>query len=907
MDSHADVKERAAARLRISLFVPTPVLDPLASTGEKKRPLPVPPMSSPDPKVLPAVPRAGPRPERLGLQAPTEAVWVDQLQKSGRSMVEQCKTLAAANGYDGLVLELANQRWIERWERLCFNSEADGDYASSLPSSTSRMNLASAAAPPTSLPTMSEAEAWRKQPFFKRAELNVTKPEEARGLTVLLSQWLELDAEDEGVRFDAEIALRQEIAYAAYLGATEMVLPPPSSHPKRVPYLTDYARAVRACLVGHHDEAPLVGPHVRLAVRIPVSSPHLLSELLSSSSPSASNGMSEIPANAYLRANDNWAWETWERLQTLCGYSSQLSVALDLAMPLPPTSSIDRWASEPVSLVWLPASSFLANARGYPVLSKSAQSLLRQLAAQSPRLVLSDIATPPAQHTRGGPSAYLEYLRHLDRSLPPPSAMAAHAKGYENWLQAPLQPMAHNLSADTYRVFESDPVKYDLYEEAVYQALKQHRQAGEQVRIWVVGAGHGALVTRCLAAAERASRTVHITALEKNPGACIGLQERLLTEWGSERVSVLQGDMRKLAVPPPSELADIVVSELLGSFGDNELAPECLDGAMRFLRRDGIAIPSSYVSYIAPISTPKIHATLKNQALQDAPTTGLGMGAPVSASRNAFETPFVVYLQSMNLLSADQVEEGYAQVQPCWRFEHGPMQESGLICNDTGLPMTNSHNVRSSLCTFSIPHAGVCHGLAGYFEAHLFGDVSLSIFPDASRASANMVSWFPMFFPLREPLYLPALAQLDVRVWRLSDEVRVWYEWAAEVFLPLESKPPAPALLGRSPGRNPAPVSGVENSFDESQQSTASDTTMPFKNAPTTPMTPAVARMGDASSTPQAPKLFSPQHAPASSPATSGLRTIAPPSSSSIAVRVKTGQTEIMNAGGASSSLTIST
>ena len=30
--------------------------------------------------------------------------------------------------------------------------------------------------------------------------------------------------------------------------------------------------------------------------------------------------------------------------------------------------------------------------------------------------------------------------------------------------------------------------------------------------------------------------------------------------------------------------ADLLVSELLGSFGDNELSPECLDGAQRFLK-----------------------------------------------------------------------------------------------------------------------------------------------------------------------------------------------------------------------------------------------------------------------------------------------------------------------------------
>lgn len=41
--------------------------------------------------------------------------------------------------------------------------------------------------------------------------------------------------------------------------------------------------------------------------------------------------------------------------------------------------------------------------------------------------------------------------------------------------------------------------------------------------------------------------------------------------------------MRQIDVP---ELADIIVSELLGSFGDNELSPECLDGAGRLLKRE---------------------------------------------------------------------------------------------------------------------------------------------------------------------------------------------------------------------------------------------------------------------------------------------------------------------------------
>jgi type II protein arginine methyltransferase len=51
--------------------------------------------------------------------------------------------------------------------------------------------------------------------------------------------------------------------------------------------------------------------------------------------------------------------------------------------------------------------------------------------------------------------------------------------------------------------------------------------------------------------------------------------------------------------------ADIMVSELLGSFGCNELSPECLYGAQELLKEDGISIPQKYRSFIAPIQSYK--------------------------------------------------------------------------------------------------------------------------------------------------------------------------------------------------------------------------------------------------------------------------------------------------------------
>lgn len=53
-----------------------------------------------------------------------------------------------------------------------------------------------------------------------------------------------------------------------------------------------------------------------------------------------------------------------------------------------------------------------------------------------------------------------------------------------------------------------------------------------------------------------------------------------LYEWG-DKVTVISSDMRDWHAPVK---ADILVSELLGSFGDNELSPECLDGAQKYLK-----------------------------------------------------------------------------------------------------------------------------------------------------------------------------------------------------------------------------------------------------------------------------------------------------------------------------------
>lgn len=146
-----------------------------------------------------------------------------------------------------------------------------------------------------------------------------------------------------------------------------------------------------------------------------------------------------------------------------------LDPALDLTNALPPSSSLVRWGAEPIQHIYLPCTTFIPNAKGYPVLPKSHQAFLKTLFRHSPTVILSGPAK--SLHTSGGPLAYAQYLLHLERSAEGQKPVEVYARGYEDNLQEALQPLMDNLEGETYEGFEKDPVKYRLYEEAVYRAL----------------------------------------------------------------------------------------------------------------------------------------------------------------------------------------------------------------------------------------------------------------------------------------------------------------------------------------------------------------------------------------------------------------------------------------------------
>lgn len=465
----------------------------------------------------------------------------------------------------------------------------------------------------------------------------------------------------------------------------------------------------------------------------------------------------------------------------------------------------------------MPSSTFVENAKGYPVLSQHHQQFISRLMClrPAPWVILSGVdpisanpETSTSTTTRKANSKHhqpqhqhLSYIRHLERSQPRPRPIDDFGDGFQDYLQVPLQPLADNLESVTYEGFERDPIKYAWYERAITAALRdwvggdgqgpKPMSSGDgQVVVAVAGAGRGPLVTRTLRASEMTGVPVEIWVIEKNINAYVLLQRQNELNWGGH-VRLVQSDMRSWKGPCRAGdgvnggdtagthyPVDILISELLGSFGDNELSPECLDGVTHLLAPEhGISIPSSYSAHLTPISTPRLHADIRTMA---------------ASNPAAFETPYVVLLHAFDNLSTTTTKGSSATapiVKTAWSFSHPNPNISAA--DDSSALIPNAHNVRRTTLSFPCATRSTCHGFAGYFEAVLYKDIQLSTNPVTMDAkSKDMLSWFPIFFPLRTPLTVPgddkgsnSSSEIVVTMYRQTDGRKVWYEWVAEVFV----------------------------------------------------------------------------------------------------------------------------
>lgn len=67
------------------------------------------------------------------------------------------------------------------------------------------------------------------------------------------------------------------------------------------------------------------------------------------------------------------------------------------------------------------------------------------------------------------------------------------------------------------------------------------------------------------------------------------------------------------------------------------------------------------------------------------------------------------------------------------------------MSNYRSLPLTD--NRRSAKISWEVHQDNVVHGFGGYFDCQLYGNEMISIVP--STHSPGMISWFPVFIPIK--------------------------------------------------------------------------------------------------------------------------------------------------------------
>ena len=533
---------------------------------------------------------------------------------------------------------------------------------------------------------------------------------------------------------------------------------------------------------------------------------------------------------------DAAGYDFYIRLLTACGHHRRIFLSLVLTAQLPSPALLRLIRAEQLHSITLDSGCWVTNHHGYPILPpKHKAAVLDSLSYCQAVILRPDLThhTNTAADTVGSVAFHQHYIHYL-HTLHTGIIAAAGAGGgsslpamYRDYLQSPLQPLHDNLSNQTYEVFESDPIKYSYYSQAIQAALTDLNTTlpttttttdTASVVVWVVGAGRGPLVWAVLKAAEASGVRVQLVAFEKNKHALQTLYALYSTQWQPYQHLLTIQPHNILHFTPLSPtttttttpLPHLLVSELLGSFGDNELSVECLDAACRWLRPGGICIPERSVSYLVPVRNARVMGQL-------AAGSGGGEGGR--------EMAYVVQLHACERVVEEEGRVCFVFAHPSQSAVDGSEQqreeerrsveaeedgseerrvrrvrgdatvaddaaESTLLNAVRTAPPPAHHpiTVSSPLVSFNNRYRTLRYtasattaitGLAGYFTARLYRNITLSTYPPTHTPA--LTSWFPLYFPLQAAVTVRCGDGVEVGVWRCVEEKRVWYEWCVDV------------------------------------------------------------------------------------------------------------------------------
>ncbi|KAL0038065.1 hypothetical protein WJX79_000828 [Trebouxia sp. C0005] len=578
------------------------------------------------------------------------------------------------------------------------------------------------------------------QPFTSANALLVP-PGRSGQIVGITSPCLDADSSDARLRQTSAAALREELEWGIHLGLQACILPLPHRLSN-----ANFAHVINQVMGSISNMALWLRMPLTLLAATSGQRASAASEGVSTSDTSqqsVANGYHPSQASAKQAtagaASSSDSWEWWNRVCCMCGYNGQLGVALELGPSLPSEAEVRRWYGEPVRAIVVPVSVFQTNKRGFPALSKGHQAVLVSFFQLNVQVLLSD--TDHIMSPALSSSAFPSLSEASQRQMP---AGTSSSNGPEQ--QHPLRPYWEYLSFLFKRQPEADPdqmleLSYRDYLQAPLQPLQDNLESAtyetfekDTTKYTTYQAGIEAALLDCTPQEGSQHVVIMVVGAGRGPLVTASLQAadktgRQVKVWAVEKnPNAIIHIQHLVACQGLEDVVTIVAADMR-----HWEAPS----KQTSLSEGGISIPQSYTSFLQPITTAKLWNDVK--AYDDL---------------EHFETPFVAKLHRFTPL---------AEPQAVFTFHH---------------PNESQHIDNSRYCQLSfeaLAHPGVCHGFAGYFDAVLYKQVHLSILP--STHTPNMSSWFPIYFPIQQPVQLLADQPLELRMWRCGANHKVWYEW----------------------------------------------------------------------------------------------------------------------------------
>jgi len=332
-------------------------------------------------------------------------------------------------------------------------------------------------------------------------------------------------------------------------------------------------------------------------------------------------------------------------------------------------------------------------------------------------------------------------------------------------------PIAPPLLSIEYDSMEKDCAKYFLYYSAIYVALKQWKvrvNKSELCHIMVIGGGRGRLVEYCSDCLSDLGMQGFVFVVEVNQEAYHILNERfaqnkhihilkpfaLRTAFEMQLAKDMNVFDSKIQALIDTKPIHLFVSELFGSFADNEFVSEILCASIQtFGKKDAsgkyvcTSIPESYTTYICGIHSDTLQKFFQNH--------------------------------NQEKLYILQVPEDAQML-------------SNITMLYTASCYKSSEELISNITLQKTNQVKPLTGIAGYFEATLYGDICIHTAPTPKQ---NTYFWETAFFPVLEDssslwrnqgtsincFFARKCKQIKPDVNKIFDinspVLHMWYEW----------------------------------------------------------------------------------------------------------------------------------